>query len=271
MQLSWTASTGTIRYAFLQAGQGFVASEVLARLAVTCTRPCGRSFRTAEATRKHPFSDPSHSAVVERFEERLARAQVLAVQEQTGRLDAGTATRLRKEVRRALETQLMRYVARVGDVAAHDHLELVGRFRSPGSHVSNAAFLARAWDMLNLAKANQELLVSHGLGGTQLDDLASAITRFEAATEKANAGRRGHVGARADLASVTGDLVEMVGLLDVLNRTRFGSEPELLASWESARNVVGPFRTKAVVPVPAPSGAEAPPAAPTDGRVGKAA
>jgi hypothetical protein len=166
-------------------------------------------------------------------------------------------SRHRREVRRGLETELMRYVVRVGEMAAREHPELAGRFKAPEHNASNAMFLARAWDLLQLAKANQALLASHGLTGTQLDDLGSVVTRFEGSTEKANAGRRDHVGARADLQSVTTDLLDLVGLLEVLNHARFHDDAELQASWESARNVATPSRVK--------------PAPPADGNLGKAA
>lgn len=231
----------------------------------TTRRKLEMAVRVRDFTRAHPFSDPVHAAVVARFEERLARAQALAVQEQAGRLDAASASRHRREVRRGLETELMRYVVRVGEMVARERPELAGRFKAPEHSANNAVFLARAWDLLNLAKANQELLASHGLTSTQLDNLGSAVTRFEGSTEKANAGRREHVGARADLSSVTTDLLELVGLLEVLNHTRFHDDAELLASWESARNVAGPSRAKSDQPE---EGGTVPPA---DGNLGKAA
>ena len=159
----------------------------------------------------------------------------------------------------------MRYVVRVGEMVAREHPELAGRFKAPDHNTNNAVFLARAWDLLNLAKTNQELLASQGLTSTQLDTLASAVTRFEGSTEKANAGRREHVGARADLSSVTTDLLELVGLLEVLNHTQFHDDAELQAAWESARNTAEPSRAKPDQPE---AGGTVPPA---DGNLGKAA
>jgi len=107
----------------------------------------------------------------------------------------------------------MTYVARVGAVVARERPDLVGRFQLPSFSTSNPSFLAGAWDLLNLAKANWELLAGHGLAGAQLDSLAAELTRFEAATEKATAGRRDKVGARAEFRRVTSLLTEVVGLL----------------------------------------------------------
>lgn len=228
------------------------------------------AVRVRDFVRAHPFSDPTHAALGTRLEEAVTKAQALAVREQTGRLDASAAIRHRRTLRRDLQRELVRYVARVGEVAAHEHPELVGRFKAPGGSVRNATFLARAWDLLELAKANQELLGSHGLAGGQLDDLAGALTRFEAATEQANSGRRAHVGARADLLSVTGEVMELVRLLEVLNRMRFRADPDALAAWESARNVVAPGR-RPEEPTPAPTPAPAPTTPPAEGDLGKAA
>jgi hypothetical protein len=55
-------------------------------------------------------------------------------------------------------------------------------------------------------------------------------------------GRRpaGHIGAAADLQAIAGDVVQIVRLFDGLNRFRFAAEPDLLAAWTAASNVIGP-------------------------------
>jgi hypothetical protein len=52
------------------------------------------------------------------------------------------------------------------------------------------------------------------------------------------AGRQAHVGARAELRAVADEIVQIVRVMDGLNRYRFKNDPNLLASWESASNVV---------------------------------
>ena len=47
---------------------------------------------------------------------------------------------------------------------------------------------------------------------------------------------------------MTVEILVQVRLLDRLVRYRFGDDPELMAAWESARNVTGPFRTKVTPP-----------------------
>jgi hypothetical protein len=67
---------------------------------------------------------------------------------------------------------------------------------------------------------------------------------FEKTLEATRAGRRDHVGASSDLSAVATEIAEQVRLLDGLVRYRFGDNAELLGAWRSARNVLGPFRSR---------------------------
>ena len=51
-------------------------------------------------------------------------------------------------------------------------------------------------------------------------------------------GRLGHVGATAELGTVAEEVGQVVKVMSGLIRVRFASQPELLAAWESASNVV---------------------------------
>lgn len=48
----------------------------------------------------------------------------------------------------------------------------------------------------------------------------------------------------ADLEAIAGEIGERVRLLDGLVRYRFGDDAELMGAWASARNVLGPFKSK---------------------------
>jgi hypothetical protein len=53
---------------------------------------------------------------------------------------------------------------------------------------------------------------------------------------------------------VSEEVVQLVGMMDGLNRYRFQKEPQLLVAWESARHVVtGPQAAKEEVPVGTPA------------------
>jgi hypothetical protein len=120
--------------------------------------------------------------------------------------------------------------------------------------------------MLAQCQSQKELLCRHGLADHLLDDQAAAVAQFEASVAETNEGRQDHVLARAELERVSEEGMQLVGMLDGLNRYRFAREPQLLRAWESARHVAtGPqAEQKAITPsrVPAPAGpGEAEPAA----------
>ncbi len=67
----------------------------------------------------------------------------------------------------------------------------------------------------------------------------------------AAAGRQARVGASAELAVVADDVVQVVNVMEGLNRFRFGSDPERLTAWESASNMLATPRGGAGKPGPA--------------------
>ena len=83
-----------------------------------------------------------------------------------------------------------------------------------------------------------------GLAEALLGELGQALTEFESMVNAFNAGRRKHIGARAELEAVMRDIGEVVRVLDGLNRYRFGADPNLMAVWNAAREVFGPFKPK---------------------------
>jgi hypothetical protein len=98
--------------------------------------------------------------------------------------------------------------------------------------------------MLEKATARKELLVARGMSEKLLEDLSAAVDEFDKTLEATRAGRRDHVGASADLRAVATEITEQVRLLDGLVRYRFGDDPELMGAWASARNVLGPFKSR---------------------------
>jgi hypothetical protein len=69
------------------------------------------------------------------------------------------------------------------------------------------------------------------------DNLMQNLDQFDAAVENGVGGRQAHVGASAELMTVANEVVQIVRVMDGLNRYRFINVPELLAAWESASNV----------------------------------
>jgi hypothetical protein len=113
------------------------------------------------------------------------------------------------------------------------------------------------------AQNHKELLEKHGLVDTVLDDLSRALDQFDAAVEHGTRGRQAHVGASAELRAVADEVVQIVYVMDGLNRYRFMQDAELLAAWESASNILATPRPAAKVApeAPPPSGGKVRPAA----------
>ena len=112
--------------------------------------------------------------------------------------------------------------------------------------------------MVAEAQRQKELLVKHGLVERVLDGLRNRFRNSMQVVEQGAEGRRVHVGARADLDVVADEVVQIVRVIDGLNRFRFARDPELLAAWKSASNVTDSPRQPEKTP---PSGDQIKPAA----------
>lgn len=225
----------------------------------TIRRKLEMAARVRDFIRAHPAEGASEGPLT-RLEALLRRAEEQAAQQRAGLIEVSVASARRAELRRALQFRLLRHLVKVGVVAAKGRVELDKEFRYPRGNASHRAFLTAAKGMLAKAETERELLVGQGMSATLLEDLGKAVSEFEATLEKSSAGRRDHVGARADLAAVTVEIMDLVRLLDGLVRYRFGDDPELMAAWLSARNVAGPFLRAKVTP-PGPGDGNVAPAA----------
>ena len=213
------------------------------------------AVRVRDFLRAHQTDGVPAATVLAHLEELLKRADALAAQQRDGVVVSRAAAEQRAGVRRALQSKLLRCLAAVGASAGKGNVELGAQFRRSRTKASNQAFLTMARGMLKKATAQKDLLVSLGMSEKLLDDLALAIAEFDKTLEATRAGRRDHVGASADLRAVASEVAEQVRLLDGLVRYRVADNAELMGSWLSARNVLGPFRSHADAK---PAGSEPP-------------
>ena len=200
--------------------------------------------RVRDFLRAHKMDGVGEGLGLAKLEALVERAQVLADQQRVGVALTRRATRHRKDVRVALQQTILRYLRVVGRVAAKQKGELANEFSMPPANATNQALLSAARTTLEKAKAQQEVLVSLGMTAQVVDDLAKALGEFEQTLEATRAGRREHVGARADLDAIGAEIAEQVQLLDGVVQYRFGNDAELMGAWASARNVLGPFKPK---------------------------
>jgi hypothetical protein len=216
------------------------------------------AVRVREFSRAHPSADPNYASVLARLEDGVVRLEMLAKQQEGGYMVSRSSVEKRRALRRRLRDELLRHLVTVAEVAAEESPGIMPRYRMPAGNASNATFQALARKLLDNGQADKELLARHGLSQRLLDDLAQALTQYDASVEESSLGRRDHVAARAELNAVSREILNLVELLDGLNRYRFGAGSATLAAWESARNVVsGPRSAEpepAEEPGPAPAG-----------------
>ena len=215
--------------------------------------------RVRDFLRTHKTDGAGEGLGLAKLEELIVRGEGLAAQQRGGLVAARAATLQRAEIRELLKTKLLKYLRAVGAVAARGNVEFAAHFRLP-TKSSHQAFLTAARQMLNTATAQKDVLIGEGMSASLLDDLTAKLAEFERTLDASRAGRREHVEASADLEAVAAEIAERVRMLDGLVRYRFGDNPALMEGWSSARDVLGPFRSKAAQE-PEAGGGETPKAA----------
>jgi hypothetical protein len=228
------------------------------------------SKRALSFSLAHPHPSQGYAAALTRLEKAVAEADVLADRQQDGINAARAATGVKRKLRRKIRLSQLVHLARVAESAAAEVPELNQKFRLVRDQIPYLAFRTAARGMLAEAQNQKELLIRHGLLETVLQSLADNLAKFDAAVEEGTQARRDHVGASAELDALAAELTQVVRLNDGINRNRFFEDPDSLAQWESASNVIGPPKgsgeagkggSKNVPLAPPPSGGDVKPAA----------
>jgi hypothetical protein len=220
--------------------------------------------RALDFSRAHPDSSPGYTAAVARLENRLERAEQLAAQQVQGIAEVRAATRRKHDLRRTMREAHLSHLVQTARSAAREVPELAQKLVLRSGIRTYLGFRTAARGMAAEAQNQKDVLVKHGLVESVLENLTQALDQFDEAVEAGASGRQAHVGASAELQAVADEIVQVVRVMDGLNRLRFGTEPQLLAAWESASNVVATPKTGAAKPGSGetpPAGGEIRPAA----------
>lgn len=193
--------------------------------------------RVRTFSRAHPSTEPTYTTVLGRLEERLTEAEAIATTHHEGQVAAHAARLHRKELRRIVHFQLLKYLVAVGSVAGKSRGELAAQFRLPSVSANNQAFLTAVKALAAAADQQRDVLVAGGMAPALLEELQQRLAEFETASEEARAKRLSHIGARADLDKIAGELMDEVRVLDGINRWRFAKDPEVMAEWDAARHL----------------------------------
>jgi len=198
--------------------------------------------RVRTFSRAHPSTEPTYTTVLGRLEERLTEAEAIATTHHEARVAAHAARLHRKELRRIVHFQLLKYLVAVGSVVGKARGEPAGgaQFRLPSVSANNQAFLTAVKALAAAAEQQRDVLVAGGMAPALLEELQQKLAEFETASEEARAKRLSHIGARADLEKIAGELMDQVRVLDGINRWRFAKDPEVMAEWDAARHLPPP-------------------------------
>jgi hypothetical protein len=202
------------------------------------------AVRVRDFLRAHKTDAVGEGLGLAKLEELIQRAEVLGAQQRAGIAVTRASAEQRDKLRHTLQSTLLIYLRAVGEIAAQQDVQLADQFRLPPGNASNQALIEAARGMLGKATDHKDVLVNGGMSPALVDALADAVKNFEQTLEASREGRRGHVGASADLEAVAAEIKAQIKVLDGLVRFRFGDDAELMGAWRSARNVLGPFKTK---------------------------
>jgi hypothetical protein len=201
-------------------------------------------MRAVEWSLAHPDGSPGYAAAVSRLQNRLARAEQLASQQRDGILEVRRATARKRELQRQMKEAHIAHIMRVAQVASDEEPELAEKFVLPNRITNYTAFRTAARGLAAEAESRKELLVKHGLSEAVLEHLNQSLNEFDTVTEQGAQARAAHVGASLELDNVANEVVQVVKVMDGLNRFRFARDGELLSAWENASNVVATPRSE---------------------------
>src|SRR2546423_9982332 len=134
--------------------------------------------RVRDFFRTHQTDGVTQAGEAKRLEQLVQRAEELASQQRAGVVATRGAAEQRADVRRAVQSKLLRYLSAVGAAAARANTELGAQFRLPKPRGSNQAFLTMARGMLEKATALKDALVARGMSAKLLDDFSTTLGEF---------------------------------------------------------------------------------------------
>ena len=202
------------------------------------TRRLEMGARALEFSEAHPVDSPGYATAVQQLKEQLARAEQLGKEQERGTTEVHAATARKNELKWSIRWSQLVHLAGVAERAAREVPELVQKFDLPRVPNRNLGFGTVARTMVEEAQRHKDVLIKHGLVEQVLNSVGESLDHFDEEVQHGAEGRRVHIGARANLDVVSLEVLQIVKILDGYNRYRFIAQPDLLAAWTAARNVV---------------------------------
>ncbi len=196
--------------------------------------------RLVDFLRAYPFGDEPADQIVARFRAKVARQQALVALQQDGEAAREAQVGRHNEVRLRIIQLPLRHLAGVAASLEGEQPELATAVGKSVSRMDAQHFLASLRSVVTTIQAQHDTLRSQGMAEETLPTLTAMLAEYEQAVSDANAARRAHTGARAEMHALGRELMVLVRQLDGLVVFHFRNKPDVLGAWKSARNVAWP-------------------------------
>jgi len=173
-----------------------------------------------------------------------------AVSQASGRTDAQKRALGKAAARAALRDAVGSIVKMAGGMAVADP-EVGKAFQLPVNE-SDKELVTRAKEFVSSAAPYAAAFVARGLPNTFVADLQGKLSAFEDAINAHATAKQAHINARANISAALDSALAVLQQLDPIVEYRIGSDPGLVAAWQSARRI-DKAAVRAMKPAPQPS------------------
>jgi len=212
--------------------------------------------RLVDFVQAYPFGDGPADEVAARFKAKVERQQVLVAMQQDGEAKRGAQVGKHNDLRQEIIRLPARHLAGIAAAIKTEQPALAAAIGKSLHGLSGQKFLAAVRSLATTLQEQHDVLRAHGMAEETLPTLTGLLAEYEQAVSEANAGRRAHTGARAEMRTLGKELMVLVRQLEGLVIFHFRDKPSVLGAWKSARDVAWP--------VPEPAKPAVPPAAVKD-------
>ncbi|MBK7717186.1 MAG: hypothetical protein IPI38_17570 [Gemmatimonadetes bacterium] len=208
----------------------------------TIRRIQSMGVRALEFCTAHPDAGAGYAAATARLSALLLELTQLATEQRAGVTAERASVATKQELRTALEQSELLHLSSVVTAAADALPAPVPVF----SRVRESRSYQGVPDR-GPGHARRRPAAPGGAGALRLSEavltsVGEKLAAFDQAMDATATARRQHVRAARALEEAGNELNQVVRVLDGFNRFRFAKEPDLLAAWRSAANVLGPSR-----------------------------
>ncbi len=188
----------------------------------------------------YPFGDGPADDAAARFKTKVERQQELVALQQDGEEARQAQVGKQHDLRQEIIHLPMRHLAGIAAAIRAEEPALSAAIGRPLHQATRQQFLASVASIVATIQAHHDLLRANGMAEETPATLTRLLAEYEQAIGDADAGRRTHTGANAEMRTLRKELMLLVRQLDGLVIFHFRDKPDVLGAWKSARNIAWP-------------------------------